>query len=71
MEQVLAGSIRREMALEDHSAKQAAEIMQLERLVLVPFPLFEFLIEFIICYVSHCCGSCRSNNINMNGNAMQ
>ncbi|XP_065023768.1 kinesin-like protein KIN-12B [Musa acuminata AAA Group] len=33
VEQVLAGSIRREMALEDHSAKQAAEIMQLERLV--------------------------------------
>lgn len=33
MEKVLAGAIRREMALEDHCAKQAAEIMHLNRLV--------------------------------------
>ncbi|XP_072969272.1 kinesin-like protein KIN-12B isoform X1 [Typha angustifolia] len=33
VEKVLAGAIRREMALEDHCAKQAAEIMQLNRLV--------------------------------------
>ncbi|XP_022722680.1 kinesin-like protein KIN-12B [Durio zibethinus] len=33
VEKVLAGSIRREMALEDFCAKQASEIMQLNRLV--------------------------------------
>ncbi|OAY69167.1 Kinesin-like protein KIN12B [Ananas comosus] len=33
VEKVLAGAIRREMALEDHCAKQAAEIAQLNRLV--------------------------------------
>ncbi|XP_020571783.1 kinesin-like protein KIN-12A [Phalaenopsis equestris] len=33
VEKVLAGAIRREMALEDHCAKQAAEIMHLNRLV--------------------------------------
>ncbi|KAH0460878.1 hypothetical protein IEQ34_008453 [Dendrobium chrysotoxum] len=33
VEKVLAGAIRREMALEDHCAKQVAEIMQLNRLV--------------------------------------
>lgn len=33
VEKVLAGAIRREMALEDHCAKQAAEIMHLSRLV--------------------------------------
>ncbi|XP_042520529.1 kinesin-like protein KIN-12B [Macadamia integrifolia] len=33
VEKVLAGAIRREMAIEEFSAKQAAEIMQLNRLV--------------------------------------
>ena len=33
MEKVLAGSIRREMALEEFCAKQASEIMQLNRMV--------------------------------------
>ncbi|ONK72552.1 uncharacterized protein A4U43_C04F20610 [Asparagus officinalis] len=33
VEKVLAGAIRREMALEDHCAKQAAEILQLHRLI--------------------------------------
>ncbi|WOL14421.1 kinesin-like protein KIN-12A [Canna indica] len=33
VESVLTGSIRREMALEDHSKKQAAEIMELKHLV--------------------------------------
>ncbi|PKA47415.1 Kinesin-like protein KIN12B [Apostasia shenzhenica] len=33
VKKVVAGSIRREMALEDHCAKQAAEIMHLNRLV--------------------------------------
>ncbi|XVE84631.1 hypothetical protein DITRI_Ditri17bG0028200 [Diplodiscus trichospermus] len=33
VEKVLAGSIRREMALEEYCAKQASEIMQLNRLV--------------------------------------
>lgn len=33
MEKVLAGAIRREMALEDFCAKQTSEIVQLNRLV--------------------------------------
>ena len=33
VEKVLAGAIRREMALEEYSAKQTSEIMHLNRLV--------------------------------------
>ena len=35
VEKVLAGAFRREMALEQFSAKQTSEIMQLNRLVLI------------------------------------
>lgn len=37
MEKVLVGAIRREMAVEDQCAKQAAEIAQLNRLVGILF----------------------------------
>lgn len=62
VEKVLAGAIRREMALEDFCAKQTSEIMQLNRLVgffqILPIPnsrrifsvgmtLFHFLLFFL------------------------
>lgn len=37
VEKVLAGAIRREMALEEFGARQAAEIIQLNRLVGICF----------------------------------
>lgn len=68
MKKVLTGSIRREMALEEHCAKQAAEIMQLNRLVEYLFHFLDFWFS-ILCF-SHCYGWCSYNNISMSENAV-
>ena len=79
VEKVLAGAIRREMALEEFCAKQTAEITQLNRLVgfillsgicplskdeIVTVVHFTFLTCFTFSYIY------RSSSISMRGNAM-
>ena len=73
MEKVLAGSIRREMALEEFCAKQASEIMQLNRLVgfLVILPAAncghlhcELFMLYLLAIIYRC------NSTNMRENAM-
>lgn len=54
VKKVLAGAIRREMAIEDQCAKQATEIMQLNRLVGdFIFLIFKCLNLFFASYYSH------------------
>lgn len=47
VEKVLAGAIRREMALEEFCARQAAEIIQLNRLVSIRFIFHIGIVETV------------------------
>lgn len=74
VEKVLAGAIRREMALEDFCAKKTSEIVQLNRLVSHCLVLF---IDYCNQYFSFGVGMIfsfdhlyRCNNTSMRGNAM-
>lgn len=47
VEKVLAGAIRREMALEEFGARKAAEIIQLNRLVGIYFGFHFVIVETV------------------------
>lgn len=80
MEKVLAGAIRREMALEEFCAKQTSEIKHLNRLVcfLLVLPtnsndyiMLSFLLHFFFLLVTFFFASlCRCNSTSMRENAM-
>jgi len=70
VEKVLAGAIRREMALEEFCAKQAYEIKQLNRLVGFHFGQQQCSLLFSYCRNDFLVIVYRFNNTSMRGNAI-